>query len=157
MGAFVIAVCGLALLVVGVGGGWLARSRDLKKLRKTLTDDLSRLRDERDTAIRAVRWVPLKDRELADLSKTGCKTCHGQGHYQHLDKLNGDVQRKALCQCVVRHMLNDAKYAFVGDGIPVRVATAAELDAILSNEKVSGSDGEADVIPIGAARSEVLS
>jgi hypothetical protein len=122
--------------------------------RKNLTDQMSQFREDRDAAILAVRWVPLKDPDLAKLAKTGCGTCHGAGHYQHVDKSNG-LKHKAICQCATRRMMNDAKYAFVGDGIPVRIATKEELAVILPNERQEGTEGEADVIPIAAGNGEV--
>lgn len=130
-----------------------ARRRE-HRLRHALTEEAAKLREDRDAAIRAVRWVPMKDHELFLLAKTGCLVCHGAGVYQApremlVEGKKVEGKQKAVCQCVVKRMVNNAKYAFAGDGIPVRLATQEELDAILPHEKVEGADGEADVIPIG--------
>jgi hypothetical protein len=137
----------LLLVVVVVLAVLLARQRRREDaIRSDLTEKMGDFRAERDAAIRAVRWVPMKDEDLVKLAKTGCNTCHGAGHYMFTDKAN-DRKTKAVCKCVVIRMANDPKYAFAGDGIPVRIATQAELDAILPNERSEKT--AADVIPIG--------
>lgn len=120
---------GLALAALAV---LLRRARaETHRVRADLTNAAGDLRAERDAAIRAVRWVPLKDDELFALAKTGCSTCHGAGKYMHG---KGIEAKKAVCQCVIRRIANNAKYAAIGDGTPVRIATQAELDAILPTE-----------------------
>lgn len=119
------------------------------------TREARALRQERDAAIRAVRWVPMKDKDLFELAKTGCGVCHGAGHYQSSKSMIAEGKaiagtQKAVCQCVVKRMLNNPKYAFAGDGIPVRIATQEELDALLPHERVDGAGDKADVIPIGS-------
>lgn len=143
----------LSVAAVGASTLYARERRAHHETRRVLTEQAAEYREGRDAAIRAVRYVPLKDPDLEKLAKTGCNVCHGAGHYQHIDKTN-NLKNKAVCQCVIRRMANDAKYAFLGDGIPARIATQAELDAILPHEKVSGDEGEADVIPIAAGNGE---
>lgn len=133
---------------------YIRERRAHHKTRRELTEQMADFREERDAAIRAVRWVPMKDPDLVKLAKTGCGTCHGAGHYQHVDKTN-NRRSKAVCPCVFKRMANDPKYGALGDGTPVRLATKAELDAILPHERQSGEDGEADVIPLAPGNGEV--
>ena len=126
----------LLLVVVGLSALLYRQRGQVSAVRAELTQQMGEFRAERDAAIRAVRWVPMKDQDLVKLAKTGCSTCHGAGHYMFTDKAN-DRKTKAVCKCVVARMSNDPKYAFAGDGIPVRIATQEELDAILPHEKTS--------------------
>ncbi len=101
--------------------------------RKNLTEELAKALEQRDAVVRAVRWVPLKRPELRELAKTGCEQCRGEGAidvYRPGGKKGVDV-----CFCVMKKLAGRGDYAMIADGVPVRLATQAELDAILPNEK----------------------
>ncbi len=96
--------------------------------RKDLTEKLADVREQRDAVVRAVRWVPLKRPELAALAKTGCNHCHAEG----VTGVKGDFK---VCFCVLKAIAGRGDYGAMADGVPVRLATQAELDQILPAEK----------------------
>ncbi len=78
---------------------------------------------ERNTAIDGVRWIALGSTELIAMSKTGCAHCRGAG-------LTETARTKAVCECVQKKMNADRKYGFTATGVPLRMATRAEIAAM---------------------------
>ncbi len=101
--------------------------------RKDLTDRLGEALAQRDAAVRAVRWVPLKRPELRALAKTGCEQCHSEGAIEV--HRGGGKKGVDVCFCVMKKIAGRGDYAMVADGVPVRLATQSELDLLLPNEK----------------------
>ncbi len=138
-----IAVAAVVLLFLNGLGLFRLLIREKRahhKTRAELTEQIANFREQRDAAVRAVRWVPVKGKELQELSKTGCGNCHGEGVFGVKNNMN-------VCFCVIKNVSGRAEYSALENGILVRLATQAELDAILPNERTG------NVTPI--RRSEV--
>ncbi len=157
-----ITALAIALSTIGSVGLFLMFRREQvahHETRKTLTESLGTLREERDAAILAVRWVPMVNAEFTALAKKGCNSCNSMGYVkgsQIATDQNGEQVRNdkgepmvraftKVCTCVFKAMSNNAKYAAVADGIPVRLATKEEIAAALNTEKHD------NVTPIGHA------
>ncbi len=124
----IVAFVALALAVAGEAVLIYRARRETHRVRADLTEQIAQFREQRDAAVRAVRWVPVKGKELQELSKTGCGNCHGEGVFGVKNNMN-------VCFCVIKNVSGRAEYSALENGILVRLATQAELDAILPNER----------------------
>ena len=99
-----------------------------RRRNKPLLDLLIKRTEERDAAIKGVRWVQMTPEEIARIAKTGCNGCHGSG-----TKSEG-----VACPCILKVLSNSPNLAImpVGEHLcPAKLATGPELDRILANEK----------------------
>lgn len=133
----VVALSVLSVVLVLAGALVWRQATLLKSLAKAAKQAM----DERDAAIRSVRYVRMTNAEFEKLAKTGCTHCHGVG-------VHGPREAPTVCKCVLKRVANHANYAMFPDGTLCRLATQMELDAILGQERTD------DVIPIhrGVAR-----
>lgn len=124
------ALIALVALLLGAGIGYAP----VHRMRARLTLALGEMRAQRDTAIRAVRWVPLKKHEITALSKTGCGSCHGDGTI-FKPGAKGEKASMDVCKCVFKSIANRADYGALENGVVVRLATSEEVAQILPAER----------------------